>query len=394
MSKKNTNISIYIHWPYCKSLCPYCDFNSHIADSIDHSLWLQAYIKELDYFAHHIKGKYIQSIFFGGGTPSLMKPLIVEGIIKKLHMLGTLDDNTEITIEANPTSYEVDKFKQFKAAGINRISLGVQALNDKDLQALGRQHSATQALKAVESASNIYDRYSFDLIYCRPGQDVKSWEEELTKALGYARDHISLYQLTIEKGTPFYSQHKQGTLILPETDVAATMYELTNDILDGKDLKRYEISNYAKEGMECRHNLAYWHYDEYLGIGPGAHSRLHLYESSAAPKISAMMMYHTPKKWIDTILDGRPAVQQQHILQEQEVIEEVLMMGLRLAEGLSIKFIESISGRQINDIINLSILQQYIDNGYMLYQDGNISLTSRGLIVHNYIVPRILLDIS
>lgn len=393
------NISIYVHWPYCKSLCPYCDFNSHLASGIDHALWLKAYIREIEHFTNTIRGKYIQSIFFGGGTPSLMEPGTVEGIIDKLSAIGQIDDNTEINIEANPTSYEVEKFKQFKSAGINRISLGVQALNDKDLSALGREHSAWQALKAVESASNIFDRYSFDLIYYRPGQALKSWELELQEALKYAGEHISLYQLTIEKGTPFYGQHKQGKLILPDGEVAANMYDLTTDMLTSKGLMRYEISNYALEGKECRHNLAYWHYDEYLGIGPGAHSRLHNFDvndllGDEATKVNAIMMHHAPDKWLNCILDNGAAIQKNSVLSSQEVIEEMVMMGLRLEEGISIQDIENFTKLRIDQIINMQIMHQYIDNGYMRYDNNKIALTSKGLIVHNHIVPRIMLDIT
>lgn len=396
---KTQKISVYIHWPYCKSLCPYCDFNSHLADEIDHNLWLKAYIKEIEHFTHVLQNKYIQSIFFGGGTPSLMDPMIAEGVIDKLSRLGKIDEYTEINIEANPTSYEMEKFKQFRSAGINRISLGVQALNDKDLLALGRQHSARQALKAVESASSIFERYSFDLIYCRPGQNVSLWEAELRQALTYARDHLSLYQLTIEKGTPFYSQHKQGKLILPENDIAANMYEITTNILAEQNLARYEISNYAVAGQECRHNLAYWHYDEYLGIGPGAHSRLHQYnkirnQNAHQRQISAMMMHHTPQKWLNNILENGSAVQQLNPLSRQEIVEEVLMMGLRLETGISTEHIESITSQKIENILNMPTVKQYSDNGYLHYLDNNIRLTSQGLIVHNYIVPRIMLDIT
>ena len=400
-------ISIYVHWPYCKSLCPYCDFNSHIGSNIDHPLWLAAYEKEIAFFHDKINGRYIQSIFFGGGTPSLMQPQTIEGIINKLASIGIIDDNTEITMEANPTSYEEAKFKQFKAAGVGRISLGVQALNDQDLIALGRKHSAKEALQAVESASNIFQRFSFDLIYCRPEQNIQSWEDELHKALSFARDHISLYQLTIEKGTQFYSEFKRGKLILPDDDIAASMYDITMDILADCNIKRYEISNYATQGQECRHNLAYWHYDEYLGIGPGAHSRLHSEDqhhvtkclkndvsrhvTKDATKIEALMMHHAPDKWLKSVLDGTHAVQQRTTLSQHEVIEEILMMGLRLEQGVSVDKIERVTATNISDILNKKAIEQYSDNGYLEYTDEYLRLTSRGLAVHNYIVPRIIL---
>ena len=264
-------VSIYIHWPFCLSLCPYCDFNSHLSDSIDYAMWLHAYQTEIDYFANKIKGKSVRSIFFGGGTPSLMKPDIVAGIIQKIAGLAEISEFTEITMEANPTSYETQKFREFKVAGINRVSIGVQSFQQKGLEILGRKHSVREAICAIESAASLFDKYSFDLIYATPNQDLAQWQGELKFALSLAGGHISLYQLTIEKGTPFYRLFRDGKLPLPSNDIAANMYEWTSRYLQEQNYGRYEISNYATNGQECIHNLCYWNYDEYIGIGPRVH---------------------------------------------------------------------------------------------------------------------------
>ncbi len=286
-------ISIYIHWPFCLSLCPYCDFNSHVSNSINHTAWLEAYKKELSYFADRIAKRPVRSIFFGGGTPSLMEPTTILGIIAAISDIAIVDKNTEITLEANPTSYELEKFKEFKTAGINRVSIGVQSLRNERLLSLGRKHSAQNALDAIKSAATLFDKYSFDLMYATQNQDLKTWQDELKEAMGFARGHISLYQLTIEKGTPFFRLYKDKKLILPSNDEAADMYEWTNDYLQQNQYKRYEISNYAVSGHECLHNLCYWNYDEYIGIGPGAHSRLHNKDG-----IVALMMTNKPQAWI------------------------------------------------------------------------------------------------
>ena len=232
-------ISIYIHWPFCLSLCPYCDFNSHLFNSIDHELWLLAYRKEIRYFAEKLKGRFVRSIFFGGGTPSLMKPKIVEAIIEEISSLAIISDNTEITLEANPTSYEAKKFQEFKVAGINRVSIGVQSLNEDRLNFLGRKHSAKDAINAINSAKKLFSRYSFDLIYANQDQNLEQWQDELKNAFALAGGHISLYQLTIEKGTPFYKSFHDGKISLPSNDVAASMYEWTNDYLKDNKYKRY-----------------------------------------------------------------------------------------------------------------------------------------------------------
>ena len=380
-----TPISIYIHWPFCLSLCPYCDFNSHLTDSIDHDAWLNAYKIEIDYFADRIKGRFVRSIFFGGGTPSLMKPEVVAGIIAKIASLAEISDLTEITLEANPTSFEIQKFKEFRAAGINRVSIGVQSLQQDGLELLGRKHSAKNAIYAIESAAKIFDRYSFDLIYAIPKQNLKQWQDELKFAFTLAGGHISLYQLTIEKGTPFYKLFKNGELPLPSNDLAANMYEWTNEFLLAQNYKRYEISNYAMLGHECIHNLCYWNYDEYIGIGPGAHGRLHDTDG-----ISAVMMTHKPEKWLQMVLENGCGIQTQANLSKQEIIEEAFMMGTRLEEGILESKFYQLTNTNFAQILNQKTTDHYIKQSLVSIQNGRFKLTSKGLILHNYLVSRML----
>lgn len=383
------NISIYVHWPFCLSLCPYCDFNSHIAKEIDHELWLQSYIKELENFSDKFFNKKIKTIFFGGGTPSLMEPKIVNGLIEYLSKKAYIDQDTEITLEANPTSYEINKFVKFKNAGINRVSVGIQSLNDKSLKLLGRKHSSTEALKAVESVRKIFKKYSFDLIYAITDQSLEDWQKELEQAVNYCNGHISLYQLTIEKGTPFYKKYQNGTLILPENDLAANMYNWTNDYLFQKKYTRYEISNYAQQNYQCKHNLAYWNYKEYLGIGPGAHSRLHNFINNKY-NIEAITMLHNPYKWLEMIKEHGNAVQNRVFLSDNEVIEEVLMMGCRLEEGLCTNNFKNVTGHNLSDVLNMDLVNQYQYMNLLVVDSERIKLTDKGLLLHSYIIPRIL----
>jgi len=379
------DLSIYIHWPFCLSKCPYCDFNSHVANSIDDNYWLESYKKEIEYFKHIIQNKYIKSIFFGGGTPSLMNPIIVEGIINKISEIAIIDKQTEITLEANPTSFEAEKFKAFKAAGVNRVSIGVQSLKEDDLKKLGRTHDSLQAIKTIETANKIFSRVSFDLIYARSNQTLKDWQQELKQAMELATSHISLYQLTIEKGTPFYKLFQTGSLILPNSDIAAEMYEWTNNYLESQKYSRYEISNYAKAKQECLHNLTYWNYNSYLGIGPGAHSRIIENPNS----ISAIMMWHKPEKWLETVNAKNNGIQTNTKLTKQEIIEEILMMGLRLKNGINISTLEQKIAAKLEDFLDINNLKHYqaLD---LIRLDENISLTDKGLMLHSYIVPRLL----
>ncbi|HJS32275.1 MAG TPA: radical SAM family heme chaperone HemW, partial [Alphaproteobacteria bacterium] len=269
-------LAIYVHWPFCRSKCPYCDFNSHVRESVDDTRWRGALLTELDHFAASTGGRTVRSVFFGGGTPSLMAPQIVAAVIDCVARKWRVADDVEITLEANPNSAEQSRFAAFRAAGVNRLSLGVQALDDADLGALGRGHSAAEAQAAIARAAAVFDRYSFDLIYARPRQSRAAWETELRRAVALAGDHMSVYQLTIEPGTAFAARHARGELVVPDEDAAAALYEATQAILDDAGLAAYEVSNHARAGAECRHNLAYWRYEDYIGVGPGAHGRLKL----------------------------------------------------------------------------------------------------------------------
>ncbi|GAB4162710.1 MAG: radical SAM family heme chaperone HemW [Rickettsiaceae bacterium] len=379
-------ISIYIHWPFCLSLCPYCDFNSHIATAIDHSDWLEAYRKELAYFSEVITGRKVRSIFFGGGTPSLMPPKLVDGIIQTVASQAIIDKDTEITLEANPTSYETKKFEDFKVAGINRVSIGVQSLKESSLKALGRKHSSSEAIKAIKSAAKLFERYSFDLIYAIPGQSLNDWQEELAKALKLANGHISLYQLTIEKGTPFFKLYNSGKLTLPTDDDSADMYEWTNACLYQQGYNRYEISNYATPGNECMHNLCYWNYGEYIGVGPGAHSRLHRNGS-----VEAVMMTHKPENWLQRVGLNGHGVQTRVQLSSNEIVEEAFMMGMRLEAGVSEHQLHAITGKCFSDILDLDTVKQYQKHKLVIMDKGRIRLSAKGLLLHSYLVPRMLI---
>lgn len=362
----------------------------------DHQLWLECYIREIEYFKTTIEGKYIKSIFFGGGTPSLMEPEVVKGIIAKLAKIGTVDAHTEITLEANPTSFETAKFEQFKACGINRVSIGVQALVNKDLKKLGREHDTTQALATIKSAACIFKRTSFDLIYARPGQTLKDWQEELTSAAELMPNHISLYQLTIEKGTPFYRLHQDKKLILPKNDIAADMYEWTTKYLKELEFDRYEISNYAKSGEECRHNLTYWNYEEYLGIGPGAHSRLKNYKVAkqhltSITSTTGIMMWHKPEKWLKSVQEHGYGVQSVDALSFDEVIQEFFMMGLRLRAGVNLKNLKNITDQEVFSILNEEMLKYYAELNLLNFNEDHITLTDKGLMLHSYLVPRLFI---
>lgn len=387
-------LSIYIHWPFCLSKCPYCDFNSHVSDKVDHDDWLKCYEMELSYFKDIIGHKYIKSIFFGGGTPSLMKPFVVEGIIKKIADLSTVDEQTEITLETNPTSFETEKFRDFRSVGINRVSVGVQSLVENDLKSLGRQHDVKQAIETIETARRIFPRISFDLIYARSNQTLESWQDELTSAMELASDHISLYQLVIEKGTLFYKLFNDGNLTIPSSDQAADQYEWTNLYLKSQGYLRYEISNYAILGHECKHNLTYWQYNNYLGIGPGSHSRVNMCDSNFTSNLYSIMMWHKPEKWLQTVNSLGCGIQHINKLAMQEIIEEMLMMGLRLEKGLNIDIIQKRTGKQLFEILDIQKATYYKKLGLLQWDEGlsdksYINLTNKGLMLHSYIVPRL-----
>ncbi len=268
-------LSFYIHYPFCKSKCPYCDFNSHISSNIDLGAFLKAYFNEIEFFAKNAKNRQISTIFFGGGTPSLMPTYFVDEILRKISKHFQIENHCEITLEANPTSFESAKFQEFKKAGINRLSIGIQALNDEDLKFLGREHSSKEAMQTIENARKIFDNFSFDLIYARPKQNLQNWQKELELALSFDTKHLSLYQLTIEKGTPFFKDFRDKKFEMPSENLSAEFYETTNEIMAQNGFLHYEISNYCKKNFECKHNLIYWRGLDYAGVGAGAHSRIY-----------------------------------------------------------------------------------------------------------------------
>jgi len=366
-------ISIYIHWPFCKAKCPYCDFNSHVRDAISYEDWLKAYTREINHFKTILSGKEISSIFFGGGTPSLASPKVMEGIINELQTIADFHDDIEITLEANPTSIEAQKFKEFASAGINRVSVGIQSLNDNDLKFLGREHSANEALKALEIAQNTFKRHTFDLIYCLPNQSLERWNKELENALRYAGKHLSLYQLTIEKGTRFYKDHRDGKFIMPTEDLAADMYEFTTDFMESAGMPYYEVSNYAAHGEESKHNMCYWKYGNYLGIGPGAHGR---FEQTGVKYMSQMIS--SPEAWMKQVNETGVGFQQRNKLDNASVESEKLIMGLRLREGVDVALISNT--QKLEEFINLGLLDQ---------ARGRVATTKRGILLLNNIIAEL-----
>ena len=322
---------IYIHWPYCAAKCPYCDFNSHVKREVSEERYLAAVLRELTYYAALAPGRRVSSIFFGGGTPSLMHPATAEKVLQAISSHWSVEPDAEITLEANPSSVEAGRFADFRRAGVNRVSLGVQSLHDDQLRFLGRLHNAAEARGAIEIANAHFDRVSFDLIYARPDQTAAAWRAELTEALQLAAGHLSLYQLTIEPGTAFYRLEQTGKLRIPEGDAAARLYELTQEICEAAGLPAYEISNHARRGEEARHNLLYWRYGDYAGVGPGAHGRIGV----GAGRL-ALSAERDPARWAAQVERDDHGLASREPLTRLEQAEEMLLMGLRLAEGLSL----------------------------------------------------------
>jgi len=328
-SGPDPGFGLYVHWPFCKAKCPYCDFNSHVREGVDQDRWRRALLAELDHYAAQAGSRRLTSIFFGGGTPSLMPPATVAAVVERAAGHFAFVPDVEITLEANPTSAEAGAFAGFAAGGVNRLSLGVQALDDASLRFLGRQHSAAEALAAVALARRAVPRISFDLIYARPGQSPEAWAAELEQALAEGTEHLSLYQLTLEENTAFHARARRGELSLPPEPVQAALYEATQETLEGRGLPAYEISNHARPGAESRHNLTYWRYGDYLGIGPGAHGRLTLDGAKWA-----LRQHRAPEAWLAAVEAKGHATRTREALGARARLEEALLMGLRLAEGV------------------------------------------------------------
>jgi putative oxygen-independent coproporphyrinogen III oxidase len=379
------NLALYIHWPFCLAKCPYCDFNSHVRDAIPQARFAAALRRELAWEAARLGPRRLSSIFFGGGTPSLMAPDTVAALIGDACALFEPAADLEITLEANPTSVELAKLSAFRDAGVNRLSLGVQALDDVALGRLGRQHNAGQALAALEHARAVFPRLSFDLIYARPGQTLAAWRVELRRALALAADHLSLYQLTIEPGTAYEGLHRRGEIVLPDEDLATALYDATAEEAAKSGLLAYEISNYAKPGAESRHNLAYWRYADYAGIGPGAHGRV-----TIAGALRATRRHRAPEPWAERVeRDGHGSTAEE-IVPPGDRAREALLMGLRLAEGVDLAWFSARTGLSLEDAVDGGILEACVDAGYLVATPERLTATCEGRRRLDALLPRLL----
>lgn len=362
------SVGLYIHWPFCLSKCPYCDFNSHVREKVDQGRWRAALLNELEDASQNLGSKVLKSIFFGGGTPSLMDPETVGMLIEKAKSLFPSHAELEITLEANPNTVEASRFKDFSEAGINRLSIGVQSLDDQALSFLGRGHSAQEAITALEVAKNYFPRYSFDLIYARPNQTVESWKNELLKALTYVNGHLSLYQLTIEPQTAFATRLARGEKMTLEEDPATHLYELTEEMMESAGLPAYEVSNYAACSQECRHNLLYWNFEDYIGVGPGAHGRVTKHGIK-----HATYRYKAPETWLEAVETKGHGLQDSYPLTRLETLRELTLMGLRLTKGLEIKRIKEETGLSLEEAYNFQSIN-------FLEKEGLLTRTATHLV--------------
>jgi putative oxygen-independent coproporphyrinogen III oxidase len=378
VTSSNSDFGIYIHWPFCKAKCPYCDFNSHVRhEAVDHMSFAEAITTELSWLEQKSRGKEVTSIFFGGGTPSLMPPKAVTHVLDHIAKLWPVTADAEITLEANPTSVEAENFRGYRTAGVNRVSVGVQSLVEADLKALGRQHSPDEALKAFRLAAKIFPRVSFDLIYARPNQSQAQWREELTRALGEQQGHMSLYQLTIEPETRYQDLFDAGKLTIPDDDEAATLYEITQELTAKHGLSAYEISNHASPGHESKHNLTYWRYGEYAGAGPGAHSRL-----AAGDNRLGLMSEKHPETWRQMVQTQGHGLSEKTVLTPPEQAPEYLLMGLRITEGIDLDRHAKLSGVAI-DPSKITALENL---GMVTRSDRHLMATPRGRPILNAII--------
>jgi putative oxygen-independent coproporphyrinogen III oxidase len=365
-------LAVYIHWPFCRSKCPYCDFNSHVRERVDAARWKQALLADLDHHAELVPEREVGSVFFGGGTPSLMSPETVAALLERVRACWRVTPDIEVTLEANPNSAEAARFRAFAAAGVNRLSLGVQALDPAALRMLGRAHDRSEAIAAIEHARDSFARFSFDLIYARPGQSLAAWRRELDEALTLAGDHLSLYQLTIEPGTAFATLERRGELVVPAEEEAAGLFETTQDRLAGHGLPAYEISNHARPGAECRHNLAYWRYQDYVGIGPGAHGRVTIGDVKYATRQTRL-----PERWLAAVEKAGTGIEEMVPIDRNSAVEELLMMGLRLVEGVGRARLERAAGRSL-EILFGDNLAALVEGGFLTLDGDRLAATAAG----------------
>ena len=377
---RHGGFGLYIHWPFCESKCPYCDFNSYVSATVDNALWEAALLSELDRHAALTPDRLLNSIFFGGGTPSLMPPKMVGRLIDRARSQWSFANDIEITLEANPSSVEASRFADFRAAGVNRVSMGIQALNDPDLKRLGRLHSVAEARSALAVAKAYFDRVSFDLIYARQDQTLEAWQSELTQAIEMSAGHLSLYQLTVEPGTAFGFRAQAGKLGgLPDEDLSADMFEVTQEVCAQAGLHGYEVSNYSHKSMESKHNMIYWRGGDYIGIGPGAHGRLTLSGTRHATRTAL-----APQAWLERVAQRNTGTSHQEILAPRDHANELIMMGLRVSDGISRRRIEGIAGAPLN------IPDHLLDLGLLELSDTQLRATRTGRPLLNQLVQALM----
>ena len=378
--------ALYVHWPFCRAKCPYCDFNSHVRADVDQDRWRRALLRELDHVAALLPDAApLRSIFFGGGTPSLMPAATVAAVVDAAVDRFGAEPDVEITLEANPTSVEAERFRGYRAAGVNRVSLGVQALDDADLRALGREHDVAEALAAVALAARTFPRFSFDLIYARPGQTAVGWEAELRRALDHAGDHLSLYQLTLEPGTRFHALAERGRLRLPPDDAQAELYQLSHAVLEDAGLLAYEVSNHARPGAESRHNLVYWRAGAFAGIGPGAHGRLDL----AGGRVGTSTE-RTPERWLALVERDGHALAPFEPLDAETQLAELVMMGLRLGEGVPLARLEAVAGRPWRRALDPRGLRRAERAGHVRIDGERLRATDAGRLILDAVLVDLL----
>ena len=367
------SLGLYVHWPFCKSKCPYCDFNSHVETAIDQRRWRDALTAEIRHFAGLTPGRRLETVFFGGGTPSLMPPETVASVIETATACWETAEDIEITLEANPTSVEAARLAEYRAAGVGRLSLGVQSFEPEGLIALGREHGVEEAIEAIAAARSLFERVSFDLIYARPGQTRDGWRRELATALGHAGTHLSVYQLTIEPGTVFHGLHRQGKLALPPEEEQAGLFEDTRTALDDAGLPAYEISNYARPGDECRHNLIYWLSADYVGVGPGAHGRI-----TRDGRTAAFAQRRAPEAWRAAVEGESHATVTESVLEPWERFEEIAMMGLRLSDGIPRGRLIALTGGEPEALFDAAALERMREGGFVEVDPRGIRATREG----------------
>jgi oxygen-independent coproporphyrinogen-3 oxidase len=380
-------LSIYLHWPFCGSKCPYCDFNSHVRPQIEEQRWVDATISGLDYWHGRYPDRQITTIFWGGGTPSLLAPASVERVLSHIAKRWSMASECEITLEANPTTHEAERFQGFRAAGVNRLSLGVQSFQQDALDFLGRTYKVAEAEHALAHIAETFPRYSYDLIYALPGQTLETWRPQLDHALSFAGEHISLYQLTFEQGTRFYQLLKSGKMEALDDETAADLYDYTHDQLTTRGLLPYEVSNFAVPGQECRHNLTYWTGGDWIGVGPGAHGRI-----GQAGNRLATTEWRSPERWLQKVEANSQGCETETPLSAAEAAEELVLMGLRLSSGIDRYQFETLTGLPLDHVLAPDRVETLVKSGLADLQDDRIALTPEGRQVLDAAIKFLLID--